>query len=652
MATAIATATLTGSKKIVDLPEQANPPSAWLVFTADPGSGQLFRTSRLNLGFVDSSKVGQPGGVASLDASGKVAASQIPAIAISNTSVVNSQAEMLALNAEIGDVAVRTDNGETYILQNMPASMLSNWIILNIPGGVNVTSINGQTGNVVLGAMEGLAYDSVAGKYRLGRPASEVENTASTILEDVVVPITPLKSLAFEATNQSARLYLKSGYEPTDSLNVGMDCTTGVGGAWYISKLELGQTSERGGYLSCKLQSGVTPYYSQEIDNIGGAVVSFSCPYILNDLGNQGIKLQREGVDWAVWKDGMLALGDPITYNNAYLNERLSTEITAFIHFSKADNTLVARMDGSMFILSGLNLEFSNSVVHGTGDNNYFTKRTMFGHTTASVQPLTLVQIGTEPHGSNAIATISNQNDTVTRNVAANLFSERRITLNNSETLGNGIGINSTVYIVPDATASVVQTYEGSILAGYFVGGFSNKSGVSSTAVSIGNSPLNATAVVGVKSVCQGNTQTMTGWMAGMKVVFSRSGTTAGVMQHYADIIIGGTDGTGNITNRYGLYIVDYATSATNKFGIFQEGPGTNVFNGQLYYKDSGSPLSSNASAAVQIDSITKGLLIPRMTTAQRDAIAAPAQGLLIFQTDSPVGFYYHDGVVWTKLGD
>lgn len=42
---------------------------------------------------------------------------------------------------------------------------------------------------------------------------------------------------------------------------------------------------------------------------------------------------------------------------------------------------------------------------------------------------------------------------------------------------------------------------------------------------------------------------------------------------------------------------------------------------------------SPNASAAVDITSTTQGLLLPRMTTVQRDAIT-PVDGLMIFCTD------------------
>ncbi|NII25971.1 hypothetical protein HB364_12825 [Pseudoflavitalea sp. X16] len=54
------------------------------------------------------------------------------------------------------------------------------------------------------------------------------------------------------------------------------------------------------------------------------------------------------------------------------------------------------------------------------------------------------------------------------------------------------------------------------------------------------------------------------------------------------------------------------------------------------------------ASAMLDIKSTTKGLLIPSMTAAQKAAITAPATGLLVFQTDAPVGFYYNSGTPGT----
>lgn len=55
-------------------------------------------------------------------------------------------------------------------------------------------------------------------------------------------------------------------------------------------------------------------------------------------------------------------------------------------------------------------------------------------------------------------------------------------------------------------------------------------------------------------------------------------------------------------------------------------------------------------SAALEISSSSKGLLISRMSFNQRNAIEAPATGLLIYQTDGLKGFYYFDGQSWILL--
>ncbi len=52
-------------------------------------------------------------------------------------------------------------------------------------------------------------------------------------------------------------------------------------------------------------------------------------------------------------------------------------------------------------------------------------------------------------------------------------------------------------------------------------------------------------------------------------------------------------------------------------------------------------------SAILDLNSNTKGLLLPRMNQAQRDAIKNPAAGLVIFQTDQVVGTYTFDGTAW-----
>lgn len=76
---------------------------------------------------------GKPNGYAGLDKDGKIPTEQLPPIAITETYVVNTQAAMLALSAQVGDVAIRTDLSKSFILQNEPASILANWQELLTP---------------------------------------------------------------------------------------------------------------------------------------------------------------------------------------------------------------------------------------------------------------------------------------------------------------------------------------------------------------------------------------------------------------------------------------------------------------------------------------------------------------------------------------
>jgi hypothetical protein len=57
-----------------------------------------------------------------------------------------------------------------------------------------------------------------------------------------------------------------------------------------------------------------------------------------------------------------------------------------------------------------------------------------------------------------------------------------------------------------------------------------------------------------------------------------------------------------------------------------------------------------NASAQLDISSNNKGLLIPRMSSSQRNAIVAPAKGLMAFDS-SQNSFWYYTGSGWKELG-
>jgi hypothetical protein len=63
-----------------------------------------------------------------------------------------------------------------------------------------------------------------------------------------------------------------------------------------------------------------------------------------------------------------------------------------------------------------------------------------------------------------------------------------------------------------------------------------------------------------------------------------------------------------------------------------------------------GGTYTSIPSAIFAINSILRGFLPPRMTSAQRTAIASPAVGLMVYQTDATEGVYVNKSTGWAML--
>ena len=66
------------------------------------------------------------GNYAILGSNGKLDESVIPAVAITDTYVVDTETAMLALSAQKGDIAIRSDLNKSFVLQSTPASTLAN----------------------------------------------------------------------------------------------------------------------------------------------------------------------------------------------------------------------------------------------------------------------------------------------------------------------------------------------------------------------------------------------------------------------------------------------------------------------------------------------------------------------------------------------
>lgn len=59
--------------------------------------------------------------------------------------------------------------------------------------------------------------------------------------------------------------------------------------------------------------------------------------------------------------------------------------------------------------------------------------------------------------------------------------------------------------------------------------------------------------------------------------------------------------------------------------------------------------ISPDPASILDVTSTTQGVLFPRMTTAQMNAISSPTKGLTIFNSETN-SYYYNDGSVWVEL--
>ena len=115
---------------------------------------------------------GQANGIASLGPDGKIPSAQIPALALTNVQVVNSESAQLALTGmEAGDVVIRTDISKTFIHNGGTSGTMADYTEVLAPPPP-VISVNGQTGSVVLNT-DNIAEGTANLYYTSARVAAE-----------------------------------------------------------------------------------------------------------------------------------------------------------------------------------------------------------------------------------------------------------------------------------------------------------------------------------------------------------------------------------------------------------------------------------------------------------------------------------------------
>lgn len=119
---------------------------------------------------------GAVNGVATLDAGGKIPSSQLPSLSLTTVSVVANSGAMIALVAQQGDVAIRTDLSKTFVRNASSNGDATDWTELQTPTD-SVLSVAGRTGVITLTKTDvGLA--NVDNTSDANKPVSTATTTA------------------------------------------------------------------------------------------------------------------------------------------------------------------------------------------------------------------------------------------------------------------------------------------------------------------------------------------------------------------------------------------------------------------------------------------------------------------------------------------
>lgn len=215
-------------------------------------------------------------GYAGLGSDGKLISGQLPDITISDTFVTASQAAMLALTAQTGDVSVRTDLNKSFILKANDPTLLANWQELLTPTSA-VTTVFGRNGAITAQIGDYTADQIMETASRVFQtPAQRTNNdatssiqtqlngkqasgsyepaftkntafnknfgsTAGTVGDGAVVAANTAK-VSFDATS-SARLANTSGTNTGDQVLTGLNYAPTSGSANYIQNGTAQQTA-------------------------------------------------------------------------------------------------------------------------------------------------------------------------------------------------------------------------------------------------------------------------------------------------------------------------------------------------------------------------------------------------------------------------
>lgn len=235
-----------------------------------------------------------------------------------------------------------------------------------------------------------------------------------------------------------------------------------------------------------------------------------------------------------------------------------------------------------------------------TGKENTFSKGDILQGTGLSITGTTLLNklVGSDDV-TFALAT-SGVSASTYRSVTVDVYG--RVTAGTNPTTLSGYGLDTTVY---------TQTQVDSLLSGKANTSHTHTASQITDFTSAGRAIISGTGSISYNST--------TG------VISYTGGAGAGT--------VGGTGSTGYLAYWINANDIDNSTIQFGSGNINTQTGG--IYSSFLGMTDGGGIFSLHTSAIMQIDSTTQGVLIPRMTQAQRLAIGSPADGLLVYQTNT-----------------
>jgi hypothetical protein len=142
-------------------------------------------------------------------------------------------------------------------------------------------------------------------------------------------------------------------------------------------------------------------------------------------------------------------------------------------------------------------------------------------------------------------------------------------------------------------------------------------------------------------------------------LTINNNGTNVGQFVYQASNYIDANLRNTVLFSSIGLQKLGFIANASNSgtgvgSDIYFKTRASNANNGIIIFGNSQSVAINStteiASAQLEIASTTKGFLPPRMTEAQRTAIASPATGLIVYQTDGVEGLWLRVSTGWVEL--